>query len=278
VIPIYNQYENIQNLIDAIKHQKNININEVEVMLVDNNSSGIEIPDASGLNFNFLTCTKVGSYAARNIGIRNSLGDLLIFTDADCIPDENWISSLLKSYEQGCIVAGAVNISFESKNPGLAEVYDVALGIPQRQYVKRGYAATANILIPKEAINKCGSFNEDLLSGGDAELTYRLRLNGWHLVYEPSAIVNHPPRKSLKDLFNKKRRIVGGQFAKSKGINRAKLLAKLLMLPGRDIIRIERNELLYLKDYIKLTLVIPLVWLVSLYEYMRLLTGSSAQR
>ncbi|MEQ8961723.1 MAG: glycosyltransferase family A protein, partial [Coleofasciculus sp. C2-GNP5-27] len=58
-----------------------------------------------------------GSYAARNKGISLAKGEVIAFTDADCIPDAKWLESglhrLLTIPDCG-LVAGRVELFFQN--------------------------------------------------------------------------------------------------------------------------------------------------------------------
>lgn len=51
-------------------------------------------------NAKILSEEKVGSYACRNTGIRNSKGSILGFTDSDCIPDKYWIQHAVHTFQK----------------------------------------------------------------------------------------------------------------------------------------------------------------------------------
>jgi len=55
---------------------------------------------------------KEGSYAARNKGILNSKGDILAFTDSDCIPKDNWLEkglSVVVNQDSPGLIGGQIN-------------------------------------------------------------------------------------------------------------------------------------------------------------------------
>jgi glycosyltransferase involved in cell wall biosynthesis len=80
-------------------------------VVVDNGSD----PPIGNLseNFSFAHCIrepKPGSYAARNRGIATSRAALLGFTDADCLPAEDWIECGIRAVQKlpdAGMVAGA---------------------------------------------------------------------------------------------------------------------------------------------------------------------------
>jgi glycosyltransferase involved in cell wall biosynthesis len=73
-----------------------------------------------------------GSYNARNAGIAQAKGDILAFTDADCVPEPGWISNgirpLLASANCG-LVGGRVRlVPRDPAKPSLAELHEITFG------------------------------------------------------------------------------------------------------------------------------------------------------
>ena len=61
------------------------------------------------------TVTPVTAPVARNIGIRESKGDILAFIDADCIADPCWLEKLLLAQNEGyCIMGGSITLDVKS--------------------------------------------------------------------------------------------------------------------------------------------------------------------
>ena len=75
--------------------------NRFEVIVVNNDPADpcpcIPLPD----NFVLTTEGKPGSYAARNAGIKIAKGEILAFTDSDCIPHSNWIEQAVNILLEG---------------------------------------------------------------------------------------------------------------------------------------------------------------------------------
>jgi GT2 family glycosyltransferase len=62
------------------------------------------------------------------------------------------------------------------------------------------YAATANVLVRREAFTQVGGFTEGIRSGGDADLCFRLDDAGWMLEARPAA-VEHQGRATVRKLL-----------------------------------------------------------------------------
>lgn len=215
IVPVYNHWHLVPTLLECLARQT-LPQDEFETILVDNASETFESPKSLPPNTTIITCDSPGSYAARNRGIEKARGRWLVFTDADCRPQPDWLRTLMTQAKEAAtetLLAGAVHMVSGSDSPNRYEIYDLVRGIPQDWYVKLGYAATANLALPAELMAQLGGFDGGRMSGGDAELCRRARQVGARLSYVADAVVEHPVRNSWKELTTKVRRIKAGQIA-----------------------------------------------------------------
>lgn len=144
------------------------------------------------------------SYSARNAGIREAVGDVLAFTDSDAIPDKHWLSKGLEALEPGtAFVAGNVVVPRLHQKASSAELYEIMYAFDQERNFYNGVSVTANLFVSREAINTYGEFNSELVSGGDFEWTSKVSQSGADYRFAHDAIVVHPPRVKLRDVFAK---------------------------------------------------------------------------
>lgn len=218
IIPIYNGETTLDNLLVSLLYQS-LERDKFEVLFIDNGSVDktkqiIEnsIKEYDSLNFKYIFFNdKKSSYSARNIGIKNSSNKILVFTDADCVPDRKWLQNIYHYYQRNShniIISGKVNL--QVSDPGnIWEVFDKNSNMQNERKIKKQSAATANIAVPKKAFYDVGFFL-DVTSGGDIEWTQRASCNGYKLLYNPNIVVNHPCRKSYKDINIKMQRLAFG--------------------------------------------------------------------
>jgi hypothetical protein len=69
-----------------------------------------------------------------------------------------------------------------------------------------GYAQTANCAVRRSAFKEVDGFTEDIRSGGDADLCFRLREAGWKLRRRDRAIVMHRSRSTLRAMLRQRAR------------------------------------------------------------------------
>lgn len=217
IIPVFNDSESLKTCLAALESQtypKSL----YEVIVVDNGSD----EDIEGVISQFSQAlityeSYPGSYAARNKGISLAQGDVIGFTDADCIPAFDWIekgvANLLRMPKCG-LVAGKIEVFFKnSAQPTAVELYENIRAFPQKKYLENyRFGATANLWTLRSIIDDVGVFEHTLKSGGDVEWGERVFAAGYKQIYADDTCVAHPARESWGQLCKKVIRRVGGEY------------------------------------------------------------------
>ena len=241
VIPVKNNPVGIALLLESLKKQTLPN-NPFEIIVVDNGSTDHTAKVVKQLKAKLFSCTKPGSYAARNLGVKKAKGKYIAFTDSDCIATHNWLAQGLRDIKQNSsgILAGKISFLFQDGTPNVCEYLDSANKLNQKSYARSGFSATANMFIKKSTLLKHGLFREDLLSGGDYEFGQRVTLAGKKLTYSAGAMVLHSARHSAKQIFRKTIRVAKGY----KKLKELKLLKhhQLAVFSWLPVIRLPRSR------------------------------------
>jgi glycosyltransferase involved in cell wall biosynthesis len=213
VIPVRNGTQTLPACLDALGRQEAIPDVTVEVIVVDNGSSDAtrEIASRHPAVTRVVTESRPGSYAARNAGLAVASGDLIAFTDADCIPAGDWLRHGFAAMTQELdLVAGHVSPRV-SDEPSLWERFDAGHHVDQRKYVEvLGFGATANLFVRRHVLDGIGMFDAAMASGGDRELCRRALAAGFQLAYSPDAVVAHGSRRTALDTWRLHRRLGAG--------------------------------------------------------------------
>lgn len=214
IIPVFNDEVGLACCLEALQKQSYPR-ERFEALVVDNGSSDSSVEVASGYSFvKIAREPKPGSYAARNTGIAEARGEVLAFTDSDCIPRRDWLEIGVASLREQKNVVIVGNISMfakEAAHPSSVELYDMAVGFPQKSYVEKWrFGPTANLIALKSTFDEVGLFDSDLKSCGDVQWGQRASQAGFELKYVNEVVVDHPARRSIESLLSKVRRIAGG--------------------------------------------------------------------
>lgn len=218
IIPVYNDAERLQRCLTALE-QQTYPKSRYEVIVVDNGSTEGDVATivAAFPQAMMAVEQRPGSYAARNQGLMLAKGDVIAFTDADCIPAVNWlengVAALLSTPDCG-LVAGKIDVFF--RDPAkltIVERYERVMGFQQREYLAQyHYGATANAFTFRQVIDRVGAFNAALKSSGDFEWGRRVAAQGYQQVYAEGVCVAHPARHSFAELYKRSLRIAGGIY------------------------------------------------------------------
>ena len=207
VIPVFDDETRLSACLDAVSRQT-YPPDLIQVIVVDNGSPrpldevAHQFPDV-----HFLSEPAPGSYAARNAGLTRATGDVIAFTDSDCLPDPEWLSRVattMSATPEVGLLAGRVDVfPRTAAGASVAELYDIARGFPQRAYVEIGFGVTANLSVRRGVVDTVGSFRADLRSGGDREWCLRAVSHGHRIRYADDVIVRHPARETWAQHWTK---------------------------------------------------------------------------
>ncbi len=230
IIPIYNGTADLPDLLQTL-YAQSYPRDRAEYLLIDNGSTdntwillqAAQIQaDRDGFPLKIFQEAQIqGSYAARNLGIRNAQAPILAFTDADCRPQPDWLEILMASFELPAAdtfgwVAGEVK-ALPSQN-WLERYADRADTLSQKHTLANPfcpYGQTANIAIRKACFYDVGLFRPYLTTGGDADQCWRIlreptresnRGSNWQWHFADQAIVRHRHRATLLELLSQWRR------------------------------------------------------------------------
>ena len=276
VVPVYRQWDLVPELLAGLAAQ--VDAPGHELVLVDN-EPGAARPSLAHPGLRLVECATPGAYAARNAGTAAASGDWLVFTDADCRPAPGWLAALgaAAGAAPATLLAGPVRVVTSGSHPGPYAAYDRIRGIPQAHYVRLGYAATANLAVPRAAFDAVGGFDAGRFSGGDAAFCRAARHKGYGIRLVPGAVVDHPGRTTWEAIATKARRVKGGQVTGGSQRQRATWALRTLTPPFRLAIRFLRSDAPWPERRAAIAVLFRL-WGVELAEMMRLLAGGPPER
>lgn len=208
IVPHYNDPLRLKLCLAALAEQS-LSPTEYEIIVADNDSpQGKKALDQIIARRAALVIVKTkGAGPARNGGVAKSRGEILAFTDSDCLPDRLWLEKGVKALDRFDIVGGRVKVRMEHGGPmSPAEAFETVFGFDNEDYVKsKGFTVTANLFCLRADFDRVGPFQSDISE--DKEWCHRATAMGLKLGYAPDALVHHPPRRSWPELRTKFARI-----------------------------------------------------------------------
>jgi glycosyltransferase involved in cell wall biosynthesis len=222
IVPVKNDDGSLGALLQSLAHQS-YPTSRFEVIVVHNDGFILEPPGFQGLSITSFSEAQGGSYAARNRGIEHAGGDILAFTDADCVAHPDWLAAGVRAVHSHpqALIAGHIQVFASSSEPSLAEKHQLAFAFDQEVNLRRRRGVpTANLIVSAEVVHHVGWFNPLMHSGGDAEWSKRALRYGYRWRLQKDAVVFHPARATFSALRAQRVRFATAIQAQPSGLRR----------------------------------------------------------
>jgi glycosyltransferase involved in cell wall biosynthesis len=199
---MYNSQETIESCLDSL-----VNLNypkdRYEIIIVDDNSTDESTDIVKSFayvqeNIRLLrqSKSKKGPAAARNLGIRRAKGEILAFTDSDCIVPQDWlekISLCFNRHKEYSAIGGTLIACASRKFITICE------GILSDCIGHKAVIAAPNSAFRKKALIEAGLFDEALVSGEDPDLIWNLEKRGHKISFlKDLPVVHHYYRSAFR--------------------------------------------------------------------------------
>jgi glycosyltransferase involved in cell wall biosynthesis len=188
--------------------------NRLEVLVVDNGSTDRTAEIAMHYPIRYLREDRRGRGYARNRGIVASSGELIAFTDADCLVSTNWLSELLAAFDgtRVSVAAGEVlayppatapERYVAARRPRYSEWRDVRADQAGSVLARKLYSThiLASAVWRREVFDRIGLIDTRFRACEDADLCWRLVLSGLEVQFRPRAVVFHRHRGTVVELL-----------------------------------------------------------------------------
>lgn len=196
MVPVLDGARSLPALLDALAAQT-IAAERYELVVVDNGSRDRSAEIASSRGARVVSEPQRGRARARNRGVEMAKAPLIAFTDADCVPADGWLEAVLDCLEHRSLVAGAVRL-LTGDPPNRWERVERLWRFTQERNVERGWAATANLGVWREAFDAVGGFDPNFRRiGEDVDFCLRARAAGHPVGYCGKAVVAHQSEASM---------------------------------------------------------------------------------
>ncbi len=194
IVPAYNEAAVVADCLAGLAEQA-VPRAAVEVILVDDGSTDHTGSIGKEWGARVISQHRQGPAAARNAGAWAARGELLLFTDADCVPAPDWIAQMSKPFadptvvgvkgayrsRQRSLVARFVQLEYEDKYERMEGAGDI------------DFIDTYSAAYRRSIFLQHGGFDTQFPTASveDQELSFRLAEAGQRMVFNPQAIVFH---------------------------------------------------------------------------------------
>jgi cellulose synthase/poly-beta-1,6-N-acetylglucosamine synthase-like glycosyltransferase len=198
IVPVRDRAELLGDTLQALAAQT---YTDLEVIVIDDGSvdGSADVARAArvaGRPVRVLEGGGNGAVAARQLGVAAAQGDILAFTDSDCVPSKEWVAEAMRAFDEG---ADMVN----------GKTAPARLPLPLERSMgsgEEGLYPTCNMFYRRSAYDAAGGFDgqagdrwgfrPDRRSRGDGFgedtlLAWRVIRAGHDVRYVPAALVEH---------------------------------------------------------------------------------------
>jgi O-antigen biosynthesis protein len=205
---------NAERTMDAcLESLRTLNYPDYEVIVVNDGSTDSTLAiserhkaaydaDPGGPRMTIVSQENKGLSVARNVGAQAATGEIIAYTDSDCVPDPDWLAFLVyKFVRSGFVAVGGPN--FPPPEPHLVPAaVAVSPGGPTHVLLNDEVAEHipgCNMAFTTKALHEVGGFDATYTSAGDdVDLCWRLQNRGYAIGFSPAATVWHYRRNTVK--------------------------------------------------------------------------------
>jgi cellulose synthase/poly-beta-1,6-N-acetylglucosamine synthase-like glycosyltransferase len=208
IVPAYQAAALIDACVTALDAQS-VSRERYEILVVDDGSTDAtgDVARRAGAD-RVLRIPHQGPSAARNAGIAAARGEIVLFTDADCVPAPDWLAQMTAPFTDPEVMGGKG--TYRTRQRGLIarltqlefEIrYERMIDLPRIDFIDTYAAAYRRALFQEQ-----GGFDTafPVPSAEDVELAFRLARQGHRLVFIPEAWVWHRHPARLGDYLKRK--------------------------------------------------------------------------
>jgi len=222
IVPVRNGEQTIQPLLESLQ-KLDYDKNKVEVIVVDGNSTDRTQKIVKKYPVKLVIEKQKGLNLARNIGIKSGNGEIVAFTDSDCIVPSNWITKIVENFKDpkvSCVGGSTKSLD----NDFVSQYADNSIVRLMPLFRKREeldkvkpffrHPAGCNMAFRRKVTEEVGYFDEEIQYGFDeVEFVDRVCKAGYKMVLDPKVSVWHKHRSTFGDLLKQ-----NFQYGKGSGL------------------------------------------------------------
>ena len=207
VVCAYNAEPTMHSCLASLKE---LNYPNYEVIVVNDGSTDRTLEISKCYDYvRLISQENKGLSVARNVGIAAATGEIVAFTDSDCVVDPDWLTYLVEKFLfSGFSAVGGPNLP-PPEDSLVPSCVAVSPGGPAHVLLSDEVAehiAGCNMAFRREVLQELGGFDPQFRAAGDdVDLCWRLQDRGYIIGFSPAAIVWHFRRNTVAAYLKQQR-------------------------------------------------------------------------
>jgi glycosyltransferase involved in cell wall biosynthesis len=207
IIPTYNRAGRIAHCLDALRGQDTTS--KFEVIVVDDGSTDDTLKVLAQFpEVRVIGQANAGPAAARNRGVREASGEVVLFTDDDCEPFPDWLTEMLKPFDDPEVV-GAKGVYRTRQRELIARFVQIEYEDRYRLMARQpdiDFIDTYSAAFRRDRFIESGGYDISfpVACCEDSELSYRMSARRWRMLFVQTAIVWHQHPATLTSYLRRK--------------------------------------------------------------------------
>jgi len=222
IIPVRNGERLLGNCLESIKKQT-YPADQYEVIISDGMSTDSTVKIAKDFGAKVVTNAKFTVGPGRNEGFNIAKGELIAFSDDDCLMDRDWLSNSVKYFndlrvgglsgptitqDDGGPLSKAIGLVFElTAGTGVSAHRSDTTQVEEVEDIPG-----CNAIYRKETLAKIFPIDEELITAEDVEMNRLIRQTGYKLLYVPDVKLWHCRRQNIIGIFKQMYRFAIGRL------------------------------------------------------------------
>ena len=208
IIPAYNAENVITSCLLSLQKQS-LDNKCFEVLVVDDGSTDRTIQKTQSMGVRVICQSNSGPASARNRGAIEASGEILVFTDADCELERDFLQNICRPIQENSNIAGVQGRYLTKQKEIIARFAQYEIEERYQIYEKKSYIrmiGTYAAAYRKDVFLDNGMFDTSfpIASGEDFAFSGKLASQGYKMIFVPEAICYHQHPDTLSGYFKQK--------------------------------------------------------------------------
>lgn len=206
VIPVKNDADGINACLQSI-YKASVDTIDYEVVVVDNGSTDDTAAVASRHGATVISAPGVTVAGMRNIGAKNSTGDIIAFIDADCTVADDWFQNIAPYLNDSSTICFGSPPSIPAEPTWVqSSWYQVRKKVsPDNKAFRIEWLESMNLFVRRDVFRQVGGFDETMITCEDYDLCIRLQAHGSILCDNRIVAIHHGEADTPQRFFKKER-------------------------------------------------------------------------